>query len=151
GPGLPAWAKARRARRASARGPRRPRSWDRSWKNLLCGVGIEPGRRGGFQPVGKIGEVRDQVGRPIDAAMTQPAGKEAVAAVFGGDLRNEGLVGSCGCGAECESDFGQAKLEQAIAAPRLAVIIPLGRCPREDFDLPVIEAEAAINGRDLWL
>jgi len=36
--------------------------------------------------------------------------------VFGDDLRNERLVGFGGCGAEREADFGQAKLEQAIAA-----------------------------------
>ena len=112
---------------------------------------IERGRRGGFRQVGKIGEVRDQVGRPIDAAMTQPAGEETGTAVLGMDARDFGLVGFGGCGAEREADFGQAKLEQAIAPAALAVIIPLGRGPCEDFDLPVIEAEATINGRDLRL
>ncbi len=85
-------------------------------ETLLCGVAIERGRRGGFRPVGKISAF-DQFGRPIDAALAQPCGEEAVAAAFGDDLRNEGLVGFGGCGAEGEADFGQAKLEQAIAAP----------------------------------
>jgi hypothetical protein len=80
-------------------------------------VGIEPGRRGGFRPVGKIGEVRDQVGRPIDTALAQPCGEEAVASVLGEDLCNERLVGFGGCGTKREADFGQPKLEQPVAAP----------------------------------
>jgi hypothetical protein len=80
----------------------------------------------------EIGEVRDQVGRPIDAALAQPCGEEAVAAGLSDDLRNESLVGFGGCGAEREANFGQAKLEQAISPAALAVIIPFGRGPCED-------------------
>ena len=118
--------------------------------SILTWLQIEPGRRGGFRPVGKIGEVGDQVGRPIDAALTQPCGEEAVAAVFGDDLCNERLVGFGGCGAEREADFGQAKLEQAIAARRLAIVLALGGCPADDVDLAIIEAEAAVYAQDLW-
>src|SRR3546814_5934902 len=61
------------------------------------------------------------------------------------------VVGLRGCGAESQSDFGQAQLEQAISPAALAVIIPLGRGPREDFDLAIIEAEAPIDGGNLRL
>ena len=50
--------------------------------------------------------------------------------MLGDDLRNERLVGFGGCGAEREADFGQGKLEQAIAAadkdlnPQLLVQFP---------------------------
>ena len=43
----------------------------------------------------------------------------------------------------------EAQLEQAIAAARLAVIVALRRGAAEDLDLPVVEAEAAIDRRDL--
>ena len=45
----------------------------------------------------------------------------------------------------------EAQFEQAIAAPRLAVIVALGRRPRDDLDLAVVEAEAAIDRGDLRL
>src|SRR3546814_17077498 len=61
------------------------------------------------------------------------------------------VVGLRGCGAESQSDFGQAQLEQAISPAALAVIIPLGRGPREDFDLAIIEAEAPLDGGNLRL
>ena len=114
-------------------------------------MGIEPGRRGGFRSVGKIGEVRDQLGRPIDAAMAQPAGKEAVTPMLGMNARDFGLVGFGGCGAEREADFGQAKLEQPVAASRLAIVFAFRRRAGDQLDLSVIEAEAAIDARDLRL
>src|SRR3546814_10618197 len=99
----------------------------------------------------EIGKVGDQVGRPIDAAQAQPGGKEAVAAMFCDKPGDALVVGLRGCGAESQSDFGQAQLEQAISPAALAVIIPLGRGPREDFDLAIIEAEAPIDGGNLRL
>ncbi|QWT14085.1 hypothetical protein GTV57_15855 [Sphingobium xenophagum] len=56
------------------------------------------------------------------------------------------VVGFRGRGAEREADFGQAKLEQAIAPAALAVVVPLGRGPREDFDLPVIVSNGVQKG-----
>ncbi len=50
-----------------------------------------------------------------------------------------------------QRDIGQTELEEAVAAPRLAVIVALGHCPREDLDLAVVEAEAPIDRRDLRL
>ncbi len=111
--------------------------------------GIRHDRRGGFRPVGKIGEIGDEVGRPFDAAQAQPRREEAVATMLGDKSGNALVVGFRGCGAEREADFGQPQFEQAVAPPRLAVVVPLGRCPCEDFDLPVIEAEAPIDGGDL--
>jgi hypothetical protein len=71
--------------------------------------------------------------------------------VLGDDLGDGGLVGLGRGGGEGERDLGEAQLEQAIAAARLAVIVALRRRPAEDLDLPVVEAEAAIDGRDLRL
>src|SRR3546814_6666639 len=52
----------------------------------------------------------------------------------------------------CSSDLiGQAQLEQPVAAARLAVVVALGHRPREDFDLAIVETEAAIDGGDLRL
>ena len=45
----------------------------------------------------------------------------------------------------------KAEFEQAVAAPGLAVIVALRRGPRDDLDLPVVQAEAAIDGGDLRL
>jgi hypothetical protein len=62
-------------------------------------------------------ESRDEIGGPAGVAGTKPRREEAIAAVFGDNLRDERLVGFGGCGAEREADFRQAQLEQAIAAP----------------------------------
>ena len=61
------------------------------------------------------------------------------------------LVGFGGGGAKGERYVAQAKVEQAIAVSGLAVVVALWRCAREDLDLPVVESEAAIDRRDLWL
>src|SRR3546814_5603703 len=77
-----------------------------------------------------------------DLAQAQPGGKEAVAAMFCDKPGDALVVGLRGCGAESQSDFGQAQLEQAISPAALAVIIPLGRGPREDFDLAIIDRKS---------
>src|SRR5262249_10154498 len=46
-------------------------------------------------------------------------------------------------------DLAKSEFEQAIATPRLAIIIPLRRGPSEDLDLPVIEPETPVDRRDL--
>ncbi len=67
-----------------------------------------------------------------------------------GDDRGDGrLIGLGGRGGEGECDFGEAQLEQAIAAARLAVIVALRRRAAEDLDLAIVQPEAAIDGCDL--
>jgi hypothetical protein len=58
-----------------------------------------------------VGEVGDEVGGPGDRSQADRPGR------------------SWRGGAERECDFGQAQLEQPVAAPRLAVIVALGRRP----------------------
>src|SRR5690606_6503553 len=83
--------------------------------------------------------------------MAQPGGEETVGPMLGVDALDGGVIGFGRRGAERESDFAEAQLEQPVAATRLAIIVPLRGCPREDLDLPVVETEAAIDGRDLRL
>ena len=59
------------------------------------------------------------------------------------------LVGLGRGGGEGQRDLAQAQFEQAVAAPRLAIIIALGDCPREDLDLAVIQAEPPVDRGDL--
>ena len=101
--------------------------------------------------VSRLREVGDEIGGPADAALAQPGGEKTVAAMFGEHARDRGLIGLGGGGAEGERDLAEAKLEQPVAAPRLAVIVALRRGPGEDLDLAVVEAEAAIDRGDLRL
>ncbi len=55
-----------------------------------------------------------------------------------------------GCG-EGERNFAKTKFEHPVAAAGLAVVVALGRCPAQKLDLAVIEAEAAVDRRDLRL
>ena len=71
--------------------------------------------------------------------------------MLGEHARDRGLIGLGGRGAEGERDLAKAELEQPVAAARLAVIVALRDGAREDLDLPVVEAEAAIDRRDLRL
>ena len=61
------------------------------------------------------------------------------------------MIGLGGGGAKRERQRAEAKFEQPIAAPRLAVIIALRRRPRDDLDLAVVQAEAAIDRGNLRL
>ena len=69
--------------------------------------------------------------------------------MLGQDLGDGGLVGLGRSGGEGERHLGEAELEEPVAAPRLAVVVALGRGTAEDFDLAIIQAEAAIDGGDL--
>ena len=93
----------------------------------------------------------EHVGRPVEVLGAQPGGGEAVSAMGGEKIGDGGLVGLRGSGGEGERDLGEAELEQAIAAPRLAVIVALRRRPAQDLDLAVVETEAAIDRGDLRL
>ena len=55
------------------------------------------------------------------------------------------LVGLRGSGGEGKGDLAKAKIEQPIAAPRLAIVVALRRRLGEDLDLAVVEAEAAVD------
>ena len=66
-------------------------------------------------------------------------------------LLDRGLVGLRGSGGEGERDVAETEFEQAIAAPRLAVVVALRRRAREDLDLAVVQAEAPVDRRDLRL
>ena len=79
----------------------------------------------------------------------QPCSGEPRLADLGDDCADGGLVGLRGGGGEGECHLGKAQLEQAIAAPRLAVIVALRRRAAEDLDLPVVQPEAAVDRRDL--
>ena len=52
---------------------------------------------------------------------------------------------------KASATVAEAQFEQAIAASRLAVIVALRRRAREDLDLAVVQAEAAVDGGDLRL
>ena len=83
--------------------------------------------------------------------MAKPGGQEIVAALFGENVRDGRLVGlRCGR-AKRQCDFGEPQLEEAIAASRLAVVVTLRHCPRDDLDLAVVEAETSIDGGNLRL
>ena len=71
--------------------------------------------------------------------------------MFGEHALDRGLVGLGGRGAEGERDLAKTQLEQPVAAARLAIIVALRRGARENLDLPVVEAEAAIDRGDLRL
>src|SRR5690606_15884576 len=121
-----------------------PTSWRQgqwgygSWVGLLFWRAIEHRGFGQIRPIGEIGEIGNEVGGPIDAAMAQPRSKKGFASMLGMDARDGGLIGFGRSGAKREADFAQTQLEQAIAAPRLTIIVPLGRSPRQDLDLPVV-------------
>jgi hypothetical protein len=55
------------------------------------------------------------------------------------------------CRGERERRLAQPQLEQTVAAPGLAIIIPPRHGTRQNFDLAIIEAEAAIDRHDLRL
>ncbi len=86
---------------------------------------------------------------PGAAAMAQPLGREGGRPMGLDQFGDAELVGFRGRGGEGQRDLAQAQLEQAVAAPRLAIIVTLRRRPTKDFDLPGIEAEALIDSRDL--
>ena len=84
--------------------------------------------------------------RPLERS--QAAAKPAlpVSAIRRCDGR---LIGFRGGGGEGECHLGQAQLEQAIAAPRLAVVVALRGRAAEDLDLAIVQSEPAVDRRDL--
>ena len=106
--------------------------------NFLLGLG------------GEVAKVGNEIGRPADTALAQPGGEEILAVMFDKDAGDRGLIGLGGGGAERQRHFAQSQFEEPVTAPRLAVVVALGRGARENLDLPVVEAEAAVDRGDLW-
>ena len=90
-------------------------------------------------------------GTPIEPLGAQPTSGETVRSAGAEDFGDGGLVGSGRSGGEGECDLGQAEFEQRVAAAGRAVIIALGRPSAENFDLAVVQPEAAIDCGDLRL
>src|ERR1700750_2576614 len=95
--------------------------------------------------------MQHKIGCPRYFARLQPAGYETVAALIDQDLFDQELVGLRGGCRKSERNLAEAELEQPISAARLAVIVPLGGCPSENLDLTVVQPEAPVDRRDLWL
>ena len=93
----------------------------------------------------------EQICGPVETLVAQPAGGEAVATVFREQSCDCDLVGFGGCGRKRERDLAQTKLEQAIAAARLTVIVALRGRARENLDLAIVEPEPPIDRSDLRL
>src|ERR1700761_8552037 len=95
--------------------------------------------------------MRQELCRPADVAGFEPARHEVGAAAFGQDLFDQCLVGLGGSRREGERDLAKTEFEQAVAAARLAVVVPLWRGAGENFDLPIVQPKATINRRYLRL
>ena len=92
----------------------------------------------------------------MSAAQSRPlarshAAANSFAALCGNDRGDGRLVGLGGRGGEGERDLGQAELEHAIAAARLAVVFALRRRRAQDLYLPIVETETAVDPGDLRL
>ena len=69
----------------------------------------------------------EQLRRPIESFAAQPGWGEAGATMGRQHVRDGGLVGFGRCRREGERDLAEAKLEQAVAAAGLAVVVAF-RC-----------------------
>ena len=85
------------------------------------------------------------------ATVPEPGGHEAVTSMFGEQSLDGGLVGLGRGRGKGERNFAETEFEHPIAAAGLAVIVALRRSPAQKLDLPIIEAEAAVDRRDLRL
>src|SRR4249920_1705338 len=93
--------------------------------------------------------MRDELGGPCDAADFEPTGHKILAAMLGEHLLNQGLVRLRRSSGKGERYLSKTEIEQAVAAARLAVVVTLRGGAGEDFDLPIVQAEAAIDRRNL--
>jgi hypothetical protein len=139
-PIMPTW----RSRRPAWRGA----GW---WLHGSC-----PSRQGelaGIFPVSgqriglRVGKKLDRPGQPRWRSHSAAKAR----AVRLDELGDAALIGLGRGGGEGQRDLAKPQLEQAVAAPRLAVIVALGRRPAEDFDLAGVEPEPLVDGRDLRL
>jgi hypothetical protein len=65
--------------------------------------------------------------------------------VLGEVAFNQRLVGFAGRSREGERDLAEAQLEQSVAAPRLAVIVALGRRAAQDLDLARVQPQPLVG------
>ena len=100
---------------------------------------------GGHDVTSTLVEVGNEIGGPQRAAVSEPGGDEGITAVLGEHAVDSGVVGLGRGRAEGERDRAESQLEQAIAAPRLAVIVALGRGAGEDLDLAIVESETLVD------
>ena len=93
--------------------------------------------------------MRDKLGGPVEAARLEEPGGKISRPVFGQNRVDERLGRGIGSTAERQRDGAKPQFEQSIAAPRLQVVMAFGRRLRDQFDLPVVEAEALVGGARL--
>src|SRR5262245_39968219 len=92
----------------------------------------------------------NEIAGPGDIVRLKPGQNKIIAAIFGQHLIDPGMFGLGGSSGEGKRHLAKTKFEQAIAAARLAVIVPLGRGTGKDLDLAVVQAKSSIDRRDLW-
>src|SRR3990167_6918671 len=121
-------------------------SWGRvlQGKGELAGIFPAAGQRIGLG----FGKKLDSPGA---AAAPQPLGRKAGLAPRLDDVGDGELVGLGRGGGEGQRDLPQPQLEEAVSAPRLAVVVALRRGPAQYLDLASVEPEPLIDGRDLRL
>ncbi len=76
--------------------------------------------------------------------MAQPGGCEVRRRHRRGNDIDGALILGLGCASKRQRHRPEAKVEDAVAEPRLVVVIALRLCGRHDLDLPRVEAEAFI-------
>src|SRR3546814_17147039 len=81
-------------------------------------------------------EIGEEIGRPVEAALTQPGGGKAITAMFGDEFADADLVGLGRRGGEGERDLAEAQFEQPVSAARLAIIVSLRGRPAQYPDRP---------------
>ena len=102
--------------------------------------------------VSRLRQVGDEIGGPAASRGRRSQAATKPSRPCSASTRvDRGLIGLGGRRAEGERDLAEAELEQAIAAPRLAVIVALRRGAGEDLDLAIVESEAPIDRGDLRL
>src|SRR5690606_37943895 len=94
---------------------------------------------------------RQQLGRPVETAMTQPGPGETRHPGIAQHAVDGALVlGHRGTG-ERERDRPQIEVEQAVARAGLVVVIARGLRGGDDLDLPAVEAETLVDRANLRL
>ena len=93
----------------------------------------------------------EKLGGPAEAARPEQGGGKATLAVLREHAVDQRLVGGRRGAANGERDRAQSELEEPVAAAGLQVVVPLGRGPGDELDLPVVEAEALIDRARLGL
>ena len=106
---------------------------------------------GGHDVTSTIGQVGNEIGGPARPRSASQASTKASRPNSASTSVDRGVIGLGRGRAEGERDSAPARLEQPVAAPRLAVIVALGRGAGDDLDLAIVEAEAPVDRGDLRL